>query len=140
MHHPTTQLMAHPPLCLVLLCSRRVEEGVDKQTNVRIPYCRFVPLNAQRGVLAEREKTNAERALELREALKTMDAGPLTVPEGQMELVEKVLMNRVLYPPVKPVKLTEEHLKDMYGEKEDAQDEDFFPYVSNTLSSPQFLM
>lgn len=34
----------------------------------------------------------------------------------------------------------EEHLKDMYGEKEDAQDEDFFPYVSNTLSSPQFLM
>ena len=30
----------------------------------------------------------------------------------------------------------EEHLKDMYGQKEDAQDEDFFPYVSNTLSSP----
>lgn len=34
----------------------------------------------------------------------------------------------------------EEHLKDMYGQKEDAQDEDFFPYISNTLSSPQFLM
>lgn len=33
----------------------------------------------------------------------------------------------------------EDHLKDMYGSKEDAQDEDFFPYVSNTLSSPLFL-
>lgn len=30
----------------------------------------------------------------------------------------------------------EEHLKDMYGAKEDVNDEDFFPYVSNTLSSP----
>jgi len=34
----------------------------------------------------------------------------------------------------------EEHLKEMYGQKEDAQDEDFFPYVSNTLTSPSFLM
>ena len=34
----------------------------------------------------------------------------------------------------------EEHLKDMYGAKEDANDEDFFPYVSNTLNSPSFLM
>lgn len=34
----------------------------------------------------------------------------------------------------------EDHLKDMYGQKEDAQDEDFFPYVSNTLTSPTFLM
>jgi V-type H+-transporting ATPase subunit C len=33
----------------------------------------------------------------------------------------------------------EEHLKDMYGGKEEAQDEDFFPYISNTLSSPLFL-
>jgi V-type H+-transporting ATPase subunit C len=33
----------------------------------------------------------------------------------------------------------EEHLKDMYGAKEDANDEDFFPYVSNTLTSPAFL-
>lgn len=34
----------------------------------------------------------------------------------------------------------EEHLKDIYGEKEDAQDEDFFPYVISHLNSPQFLM
>jgi hypothetical protein len=34
----------------------------------------------------------------------------------------------------------EEHLKDMYGEKMDAQDEDFFPYVSTPLTSPSFLM
>ena len=34
----------------------------------------------------------------------------------------------------------EEHLREMYGQKEDAQDEDFFPYVSNTLTSPMFLM
>jgi V-type H+-transporting ATPase subunit C len=34
----------------------------------------------------------------------------------------------------------EEHLKEMYGAKEDAQDEDFFPYVSNQLTSPTFLM
>mmetsp|Transcript_3322 Transcript_3322/g.5515 ORF Transcript_3322/g.5515 Transcript_3322/m.5515 type:complete len:326 (-) Transcript_3322:130-1107(-) len=34
----------------------------------------------------------------------------------------------------------EEHLKDMYGKKEDAQDEDFFPYVSYELTSPVFLM
>jgi V-type H+-transporting ATPase subunit C len=34
----------------------------------------------------------------------------------------------------------EDHLKDMYGAKEDANDEDFFPYVSNTLTSPNFLM
>ena len=30
----------------------------------------------------------------------------------------------------------EEHLKDIYGAKEEAQDEDFFPYVQTTLSSP----
>ena len=35
---------------------------------------------------------------------------------------------------------SEEHLKEMYGLKEEAQDEDFFPYISNTLSSPLFLM
>jgi hypothetical protein len=34
----------------------------------------------------------------------------------------------------------EEHLKDMYGAKQDANDEDFFPYVSNPLTSPNFLM
>ena len=34
----------------------------------------------------------------------------------------------------------EDHLKEMYGEKQDAQDEDFFPYISNTLSAPLFLM
>ena len=33
----------------------------------------------------------------------------------------------------------EEHLKEMYGQKEDAQDEDFFPYISNPLTSPSFL-
>ena len=27
----------------------------------------------------------------------------------------------------------EEHLREMYGAKEEAQDEDFFPYVMNTL-------
>ena len=30
----------------------------------------------------------------------------------------------------------EEHLKDMYGQKEEAQDEDFFPYIMSTLTSP----
>ena len=30
----------------------------------------------------------------------------------------------------------EEHLKEMYGQKEETQDEDFFPYVSNTLTCP----
>ena len=34
----------------------------------------------------------------------------------------------------------EEHLKDYYGEKQEAQDEDFFPYVSTQLTSPTFLM
>jgi hypothetical protein len=34
---------------------------------------------------------------------------------------------------------SEEHLKDMYGQKEEAQDEDFFPYVMNTLTSPTHL-
>ena len=34
----------------------------------------------------------------------------------------------------------EEHLKDYYGEKQEAQDEDFFPYVLTQLSSPLFLM
>jgi len=33
----------------------------------------------------------------------------------------------------------EEHLMEMYGVKEDAQDEDFFPYVCNQLTSPTFL-
>ena len=35
----------------------------------------------------------------------------------------------------------EDYLKDMnmYGAKEDAQDEDFFPYISNTLAIPAFL-
>ena len=27
----------------------------------------------------------------------------------------------------------------MYGAKEDAQDEDFFPYICNNLTSPMFL-
>lgn len=30
----------------------------------------------------------------------------------------------------------EEHLKDMYGAKEEAQDEDFFPYIMSTLTCP----
>jgi len=34
----------------------------------------------------------------------------------------------------------EAHLKEMYGAKEDANDEDFFPYVMNELTSPVFLM
>jgi len=34
----------------------------------------------------------------------------------------------------------EDHLKDYYGEKQEAQDEDFFPYVSTQLTSPTFLM
>lgn len=37
-------------------------------------------------------------------------------------------------------KFAEEHLKEMYGEKMDAQDEDFFPYVATELTSPEFLM
>ena len=31
---------------------------------------------------------------------------------------------------------SEEHLAEMYGAKEDAQDEDFFPYVLVPLTSP----
>lgn len=34
---------------------------------------------------------------------------------------------------------SEAHLAEMYGAKEDAQDEDFFPYVLVPLTSPQFL-
>lgn len=34
----------------------------------------------------------------------------------------------------------EEHLKDMYGEKTDNQDEDFFPYIASKLESPKFMM
>lgn len=30
----------------------------------------------------------------------------------------------------------EEHLEEMYGAKEEGQDEDFFPYVSNPLNCP----
>lgn len=30
----------------------------------------------------------------------------------------------------------EESLKDFYGAKQDANDEDFFPYVANPLTSP----
>jgi len=30
----------------------------------------------------------------------------------------------------------EEHLKEMYGQKEEAQDEDFFPYIMNVLQGP----
>ena len=33
----------------------------------------------------------------------------------------------------------EEHLKEMYGEKQDAQDEDFFPYIASPITAPQFL-
>ena len=33
----------------------------------------------------------------------------------------------------------EEHLMEMYGQKEDAQDEDFFPYVCNQLTNPAIL-
>ena len=32
----------------------------------------------------------------------------------------------------------EQHLKDMYGAKEDANDEDFFPYIMNELTSPVY--
>jgi V-type H+-transporting ATPase subunit C len=38
------------------------------------------------------------------------------------------------------VAFAEEHLKDLYGKKEEAQDEDFFPYVVSELTSPVFLM
>jgi len=34
----------------------------------------------------------------------------------------------------------EDHLKEMYGAKQDANDEDFFPYVSIPLTSPASLM
>ena len=34
----------------------------------------------------------------------------------------------------------EEHLKEMYGEKLDANDEDFYPYISSPLTCPDFLM
>jgi hypothetical protein len=30
-------------------------------------------------------------------------------------------------------------MKGMYGAKTDANDEDFFPYISNPLTSPSFL-
>ena len=30
----------------------------------------------------------------------------------------------------------EEHMKGMYGAKTDANDEDFFPYISNPLTCP----
>lgn len=33
---------------------------------------------------------------------------------------------------------SEEHLKEMYGAKEDANDEDFFPYIMNELSDPMY--
>lgn len=34
----------------------------------------------------------------------------------------------------------EEHLKDMYGEKTDNQDEDFFPYIASKFDGPKFMM
>lgn len=34
----------------------------------------------------------------------------------------------------------EKHLLEFYGEKQEAQDEDFFPYISAPLTSPTFLM
>lgn len=30
----------------------------------------------------------------------------------------------------------EDHLREMYGQKEEAQDEDFFPYIMNSLTCP----
>lgn len=47
--------------------------------------------------------------------------------------MDKKIMDRL------EVNFREEHLKDMYGAKEDAQDEDFFPYISNPLALPQFI-
>lgn len=34
----------------------------------------------------------------------------------------------------------EEHLREFYGEKQEAQDEDFFPYISAPLTCPQYMM
>ena len=34
----------------------------------------------------------------------------------------------------------EEHLKEMYGEKTDNQDEDFFPYIASKMESPKFMI
>ena len=33
----------------------------------------------------------------------------------------------------------EEHLMDVYGEKVDAQDEDFFPYILSDITVPEFI-
>lgn len=38
------------------------------------------------------------------------------------------------------VQFAEEHLKEIYGEKTDAQDEDFFPYISSSVTLPAFIM
>ena len=46
---------------------------------------------------------------------------------------EKKIMDKMLNA------FAEDHLKEMYGQKENAQDEDFFPYVSNSLTSPMSL-
>jgi hypothetical protein len=41
---------------------------------------------------------------------------------------DKKIMDRLL------ANFSEEHLKEMYGGKEDALDEDFFPYVINQIN------
>lgn len=47
--------------------------------------------------------------------------------------MDKKILDKML------VLFAEEHLKEMYGQKEDAQDDDFFPYISVPLTSPAFL-
>jgi len=34
----------------------------------------------------------------------------------------------------------EEHLKEIYGEKQDVQDEDFFPYIQSPVTLPASIM
>ena len=41
---------------------------------------------------------------------------------------EKKIIDRLL------TSFSEEHLKEMYGQKEDALDEDFYPYVINQIT------
>jgi hypothetical protein len=38
------------------------------------------------------------------------------------------------------VHFAEEHLKEIYGEKQDVQDEDFFPYIQSTVTLPASIM
>lgn len=57
----------------------------------------------------------------------------LCVVKAEKDKDKKIMDNLSQY-------FAEEHLKDMYGEKQDNQDEDFFPYISSKFDSPKFMM